>query len=114
MANRKTEAEKKMVGPGIIIGRFGNKYASVRFTGSYFEVDLGDMRSTNSLFELIACSGTLRLHIPRTKSPIHYLVDSQTLISLTKMRNEILNKNQTTLANTDTMIKPQTFLRTGP
>ena len=81
--------------------------------GSYFEVDMGDMRSANSLFDLIWRDGTLRLHIPSEKPPIHYLVDSQTIISLTKMRNEILNKNQTTWANADTRIKPRTFYAPG-
>ena len=77
--------------------------------GPYLEVDLGDMRATNSLFELIGCGGTLRLHVPSTKFSIHYLVDSETLISLSKMRNELLNRNQTTWANADAMICPQTF-----
>ena len=67
------------------------------------------MRPANSLFELIGRGGTLRLHVHSAKLPIHYLVDSQTLISLTKMRNVILNRNQTTWANAGTRIKPQTF-----
>ena len=108
-SNRKTKEGKKWVRPGVIIRRFGNKYAFVHFMGSYFEVDIGDMRSANSLFELIGCDGTFRLRVPSTKSPIHYLADSQTLIFLTKMRNEFLNRNQTTWANADTGVNPQTF-----
>ena len=100
---------KKWVGAGVIIGSFGNKYALVRFRGPYFEVDLGDMLFAKSIFELIGRDGTLRLHIPSTKFPVHYLVYSKTLIPLTKMRNAILNSNQTTRANTDTVINSQTF-----
>jgi len=84
------EEEGKWVGPGIIIGRFGYKYALVHFRASYFEVDLEDMRTADSLFGIIGCGGTLTLHVPHTKSPIHYLVDAQTLVFLTKMRNGYL------------------------
>ena len=109
--NRKNEEERegKWVGPGITIGRFGNKYALVHFRGSYFEVDLEDMRSANSVFGSIGCDGALILHVPHTKFPIHYLVGSQTLVFVTKMRNEYLNGNQTTWNNTDTRVKPSTF-----
>ena len=55
--------------------RFGNKYALVRFRGPNLQLDLGDMRSANSLFELIGCGGTLQVHVAGTKRPIHYLVD---------------------------------------
>ena len=95
-ANRKNKEERKRVGPGIIFGRFGNKYALVHFRGSYFEVDLDDMRSTNSLFGSIGWDGTLTLHVPHTKSHIRYLVDSQTLVFITKMRNEYLRGHTTT------------------
>ena len=67
---------------GVITGRFGGKYALVHFMESYLEVDLGDMRSTNSLFELIGRGGELRLHVPSTKSAIHYMVDTQSIIFL--------------------------------
>ena len=110
--SRKNKEETKWVGSGIIVGRFGGKYALVHFRGSYFEVDLCDMRpanSPNSLFDLIGRDGALKLHVHSTMCPIHYLVDSQTLILLTRMRSEFLNRNQTTRANTDTRIKPQAF-----
>ena len=80
-AGRKNKIGKKWVGPGIIIGRFGNKYALVHFRWSYFEVGLDDMRSANSSFGIIGFGGALTLHIPHTKSPIHYLDGSQTLVS---------------------------------
>ena len=53
-----------MGGAGQIIGRFGNKYEFVHFSGPYFEVDIDDMRSANSLVGAIGCDGTLTLHIP--------------------------------------------------
>ena len=87
--NRKAKGEKKWSAPGIIIGRFWNKYALVHFRGSYLEVDIDDMKSANSLFELIWRDGALQLHIPSAKFPIHYLVDSKALIILSKMRNVI-------------------------
>ena len=102
----------KRLGPGVIIGRFGSKYALVHFRGSYLEADLGDMRSANSLFGLIGRGGTLRLHVPSTKFPIHYLVDAQTLIVLSKMSNGLLNRNQTTWANAGAMISPPKVRRT--
>ena len=67
-ANRKNKEERKWVGPGIIIGRFGNKYALVHFRWSYPEVDLEDMRSANSLFGIIGCDGTLTLQVPHTRN----------------------------------------------
>ena len=60
-ANRKNKEERKWVGPGIIVGRFGNKYALVHFRGSYFEFDLEDVRPANSLFGIIGCGGTCAL-----------------------------------------------------
>ena len=109
VANRKNKVGKKWVWPGIIIGRFGNRYALVHFRWPYFEVDLGDMRSSDSLFVIIGCGGALTLHIPSTKFPIHYLAGSQTLVFLTKMRNGYLRGNQTTRVNADTRIPPLTF-----
>ena len=65
-ANRENKEGWKWVGPGIIIGRFGNKYALVHFRGSYPEVDLDDMRSAKGLFDIIGCDGTLTLHVPHS------------------------------------------------
>ena len=89
------------------------KYASARFKGSYLDVDLGDMRPANSLYELIRRGGTLRLHVPTANFPIEYLVGHLALISLTRMRNEPLGRNQTTRANTDTMLSPRAFYETN-
>ena len=100
-ANRKNKIDRKWVGPGIIIGRFGDKYALVHFRGPYFEVDLEDMRPARSLFGIIGCDGTLTLHVTLAKSTINYLLGSQTLVFLTKMRNAYLRGNQTTGANAD-------------
>ena len=87
-ANRKNKIDMKWIGPGIIIGRFGNKYELVHARWSYFEVDLEDMCSTSSLFDIVGFDGTLTLHVPRAKFPIRYLAGSQTLVFLTKMRHE--------------------------
>ena len=67
------------------------------------------MRSTNSLFDIVGCDGTLTLHVPRAKFTIHYLADSQTIVLLAKMRNVYLRGNQTLRANTDARIRPLTF-----
>ena len=63
------------------MGGFGGEFALVHFRGSYLEVDLGDMRSENRLLDVVGCDGALPLHLPSAKSPIRYLVDSETLIS---------------------------------
>ena len=83
-------------GPWIITGRFGGKYAIFHFRCSYLEVDLDGMRSTNRLLEILGRDGWLRMHLPSTKPPIHYLVPLQTLMPLSKMGNGILNRNQST------------------
>ena len=92
-----------------IIGRFGGGYAIVQFRGAYVEVGLADMRSANRILEVLGRDGELRLHLPSTKSTIHYLVDAQALISLSEMSNGISNRNQTTWTNTDTMTSPGAF-----
>ena len=96
------------------MGVLGGKYALVRLRVSYLEVDLGDIRPTDILFALIGRGGTLRLHVPSTKFAIHYLAGSQTLICQSKMGNGPLDRNQTTRANTDTMISPKTFYEQTP
>ena len=67
------------------------------------------MRSANRLIDVIGCDGTLQLHLPCTKPPIHYLVDYKTLIFLSGMRKGISNRNQTTRTNTDTGASPKAF-----
>ena len=88
---------------------FWYKYALVHFRGSYLEVDIDYMSSANRLLGIIGRGGALQLHVPSTKSPIHYMVDSQTLIFLPEMRNGILNRNQTTRTNADTRLTPKAF-----
>ena len=67
------------------------------------------MRSENRFLDVLGRDGAFRLHLPSTKPPIHYLVDPQTLISLSKMGNGILNRNQATWTNTDTRASPKEF-----
>ena len=108
-ANRTAKGEKKWLGGGIIVGRFGDKYDLVLFRGSYLDVDIDDMRSTNSLLVTVGRDGALQLHVASAKFPIHYMADSQSLTFLPKMRNGILNPNQTTWPNTDTRLTPELF-----
>ena len=44
-----------------------------------------------------------------TKSPLHYLVGSQTLIFLSKARNEFSQRNPITWTNTDTRLSVREF-----
>ena len=44
-------------------------------------------------------------------SLIHYLVDSQTLVCLTEIRNVILRRNTETWANTDTQLGHNEFFK---
>ena len=46
------------------------------------EVDLYDMRSANRILDAISRGGALQLNLPINQFPLHYLVDSQTLIFL--------------------------------
>ena len=77
---RKMKSDKRWLGPGIIIARYGNTYALVHFRGAYLEVALGDMRSTDKILEVLGCDGTLQLHLANAKFPLRYLVGSQKLI----------------------------------
>ena len=106
---RKLKSDKRWQGPGIIIARYGDTYALVHFRGAYLEVSLDDMKSTDRILDVLGCDGTLQLHLANTKFPLHYLVDSQTLIFLSKARNEILKRNNITWANTDTRLSVRDF-----
>ena len=64
--NRKTKGERRRLGPGVSIGRFGGKYELVHFRCAYLEVDLDDMRSGNRLLEVLGRDGALQLHLPST------------------------------------------------
>ena len=56
-ANRKNKIDRKWIAPGIINGRFGNKYALVHFRWSYFEGDLEDMRPASSFLTSLDAVG---------------------------------------------------------
>ena len=109
----KTKEDKRTIGPWIIIGGFRSKYALVLFRGSYVEVDLRGMRATNRKLGAIASNGALRLHLPSAKSPLHYLVDSQTLIFLSGMGNGISNRNKTTWPTAEARVTPREFYAPG-
>ena len=63
----------------------------------------------NRLLGVLGRDGSLEVHLPSTKDPIHYSADSQALISLSKMGNGDPNRNQTTWTNTDTGTSPEEF-----
>ena len=65
--------------------RFGRKYAMVHLRAPYLEVDMDDMRSDDRFSGILGRVGDVQLHVASTKSPIHYLVDAQALISLSEM-----------------------------
>ena len=79
------------------------------FSGEYLEVDLDDMCTENRLLGVIGRDVAPKLHLPSTKCPIHYLVDSEALISMSEMGNGIPNRNKTTCPNTDTRTNPAAF-----
>ena len=106
---RKTKAEKRWQGPGIIIPRYGNQYALVHFRGTYLEVSMGDLKSTDRVLDVLGCDGALQLHVGSTKFPLHYLVDSQKLIFVSKVRNGFLQRNLITWTNTDTRLSVREF-----
>ena len=61
------KSDKRWLGPGITIARYGDTYALVHFRGAYLEVALGDMRPTDKILEVLRCDGTLQLHLANTK-----------------------------------------------
>ena len=63
--------------------------------------------------DVIGCDRPLQVHLANTKFPSHYLVDSQTLVFLSKARNEILNGNPITWTNTDTRLSIREFYENG-
>ena len=54
---------QKMVGAMDNYLAICGKYAPVHFTWTYLEVDIGDMRPANRLFEILGRDGTLQLHV---------------------------------------------------
>ena len=103
------KSDKRGQGPGIIIARYGSTYALVHFRGAYLEVSLDDMKSTDRILDVLGRDGTLQLHLANTKFPLRYLVGSQTLIFLSKARNEILKRNPITWTTTDTRLSVRDF-----
>ena len=55
---RKPKGEKRWQGPGVIIARYGNQYDLVHFRGSYLEVAMGDLKSTDKVLDVLGCDGT--------------------------------------------------------
>ena len=71
------------------------------------------MRSENRLREVVGCDGELQLPLPSAKFPIHYLVGSQALISLSEMGNGIRTVTKR-LGQIRTGYLTRGILRAGP
>ena len=71
------------------------------------------MRPENRILALIGCGGALQLHLPSEKSPLRYLADAPTLISLSEMRSGIPNRNKTALPSTHTGLTQKEFYDPG-
>ena len=76
-------------------------------------MDLEDTIARNHILDVIGFDGELQMHLPSEKSPLRYLVDSETLISLSVTRNVISNRNLTTRAGADTRLTPKGFYEPG-
>ena len=72
------------------------------------------MRSKNRIFYILYCDGPIRLHLENTKVQVRYLVDSETLVFLKKIRMGILSRNKTTWWKTDTLIDPNARFKQNP
>ena len=57
--------------------------------GFFIEVNLEDMRPTDKSFDLLGFDGALQFPLRNTRFRSHYLVDSDELVILSKIRNEI-------------------------
>ena len=71
------------------------------------------MRSGNRSLYVICRDCTLQLYLPSAKFRLRYSVDPQTLISMSKMRNGIPNRNITPRPNADARLSPKEFYDTG-
>ena len=96
---------------GIVIRRFGRRCALICFRCNSIEVDLNNLRQATKISDEVGCGGTLHLHLAQTKSHIRYLVDSRTLVSLTRIRSDILQNSKATWSNTITRLGPDVFLK---
>ena len=73
---------------------FGNNFAVVYNRWCTIETDLNDLRSANKISDILGRGSKLRLNLTNSKSPVRYLVDSQTVSFLTKIRNALLKRNK--------------------
>ena len=106
-----SKLDNKWSGPGIIIGRFGIKFAFVYIRRNTVEVELNETRRTDKISDVLGYGGTWRLRLSNTKSPLHYSVDRQHIDCLSKIRNAISNQIATTWGNTDTTIRSDDFYK---
>ena len=68
--DRKPKGEKRWQGPGVIIARYGNQYDLVHFMGSYLEVALGDLKSTDKVLDVFSLRRRATVTCGKYKIPI--------------------------------------------
>ena len=60
---------------------------------------------------MLECGETSQLHLPYGKSPYRCVVGHRALTFLPKIRNDILNGEQTTWASADTRLNPLDYYK---
>ena len=76
----KIKVDAKWRGPGIIKGRFGNKFDLLYYRCSTIETDLNYPRAASIFFDFLGFGGTSHFHLPNTTFHMRYLVGSKTLV----------------------------------
>ena len=61
--------------PGVIIGGFWRKFATVCYRGNATNVYLNDLRASGKNSDLLGCEVTVHLHFHGKKFPVRYLAD---------------------------------------
>ena len=65
-------ADRKCLGPGIIVWRSGDKHALVHYMGNFLDVDAEHNRPTGKILGVLGFVGKLQLH-PQIQNP-HYVI----------------------------------------
>ena len=81
--------------------------------GGNLEVDLHDLLPPVIIFEVLGRYGALRMRRSESKFPSIYFVDSQTLVRLSMVRNEIANRQEAAWGNADIRLRPNDFYKLG-
>ena len=78
--------------------------------GNSLELDLDYMRRTGEISDVLGRVGTLRLRLPISQPPLHYVVESKTLALLPKISDAVLNGKKTTRTNADARMDPLDYM----